>query len=125
MEASRSRNRCSFFSGNAFVSLCSALDQPQRRGAVSLFVSRIQYGKAQPRAVGMGFFFFFPFLFLNLTSFFFFLSFLFSFFFFPRKGVGTRDAFAAGGSCCVIHDVIVLIKRLSAGQRCRALRNVM
>lgn len=131
MEASRSRNRCSFCSGNAFVSLCSALDQPQRRGAASLFVIRIHDGGVQPRAVGDGVFsflsFFLPFsppfllnLYFNFSLFFFFFS-----FFSPRKGVGTRDAFAAGGWCCVIHDVIVLIKRLSAGQRCPALRNVM
>lgn len=84
-----------------------------------------------PVLLGMGFFLFFfffclfppPFLlnlYFNFSLFFFFFS-----FFSPRKGVGTRDAFAAGGWCCVIHDVIVLIKRLSAGQRCPALRNVM
>lgn len=82
-----------------------------------------------PVLLGMGFFLFFfffaffpPLSFKPLFQFFPFFIFLF---FSPRKGVGTRDAFAAGGWCCVIHDVIVLIKRLSAGQRCPALRNVM
>lgn len=83
-----------------------------------------------PVLLGMGFFlFFFFFAFFPPLSFKplfqFFPFFIFFSLFFPRKGVGTRDAFAAGGWCCVIHDVIVLIKRLSAGQRCPALRNVM
>lgn len=76
------------------------------------FVSRIHYGNAQPRAVGDGFFFtsFFT-LFLKMIS----LKFnIFFFFSLPIKGVWVRDAFAAGGWCCVIHDVIVLIQRLSA-----------